>query len=340
MVGDVVEQILHGDKHAGVIGGGRKDQVAAAESVGDDVACGGNGGVVHAHPHASLHQLGSQDVGGVLRVSVYGGVGDQHALFLGSIAAPEQVFLQKIAEVLAPHRAVEGADIGDVQPGGLFQHSLDLGAVFAHNVGVVAAGLIKLLAHKIALVGEEPSVQGAEGAESVGREKDLVGLIVGHHDLGPVDHGGVDKGQLMLAHREAVPFLYHMQPSAQVQSEKLGQHGLDLGVADDLCLRVAQGNGFDGGGVVRLHMGDEEIIQSPSVQRVGHVFKEGGGHCLVHRVKQDGLFVQHQIGVVGHAVGHAVNALKAGKPSVIGADPDQIVQNLSCAVHSCSSLID
>ena len=337
VVGDIVEQVLHGDEHAGVIGGGRKDQVAAAESVGQDIACRGDGGVVHAHTHASLHQLGCQNVGSVLRVSVHGGVGDEHALFLGRVAAPLQIFLQKIAEMLAPHRAVEGADIGDIQSGGLFQHGLDLGAVFAHDVGVIAAGLVKLLAHKIALVGEKAAVQRAEGAESVGGKEDLVRLVVGHHDLGPVDHGGVDKGQLMLAHGEAVPFLHHMQPSAQIQSEELSQHGLDLGVADDLRLRVAQAERLNGCGVVRLHVGDEQVVQLPSVQGVGHIFEKDSTYSLIHRVEQNRFLVQQQIGVIGDAVGYAVNALEAGKPSVVGAYPDQIVQDLSCAVHECSS---
>ena len=270
-------------------------------------------------------------------MSVYGGVGDEHALFLRGVAAPEQVFLQKIPEVLPPHRAVEGADIGDVQPGGLFQHGLDLGAVFAHDVGVVAAGLVKLLAHKVALVGKEPPVQGAEGAEGVGGEEDLFRLVIGHHHLRPVDHGGHDEAQLMPAHGEAVPLLHLMQPVAEVQGEKLGQHGPDLGVADDLRLRIAQGKGLHRGGVVRLHVGNDQIVQSPSRQRMLQIFKEGGGHRLVHRVKQNRFFVQQQIGIIGNAVGHAVNALEAGQPSVVGTYPDQIVQNFSCAVHDFSS---
>jgi hypothetical protein len=83
VVGDVVEQIFHGDEHAGVVGGGGKDQVAVFESVGEYVAGGRDGGVVHLHVYAAVDQLGGQDVGGVLGVAVYGGVGQQYALLFG-----------------------------------------------------------------------------------------------------------------------------------------------------------------------------------------------------------------------------------------------------------------
>jgi hypothetical protein len=80
-------------------------------------------------------------------------------------------FLQEIAEVGAPHEAVERADIGDVQRRGLLEHRLDLGTVFAHDVGVVAAGLVQPVVHEIHLVGEHMAVERAEGAEGVGREE-------------------------------------------------------------------------------------------------------------------------------------------------------------------------
>jgi hypothetical protein len=51
---------------------------------------------------------------------------------------------------------------------------LDLGAVFADDVGVVAAGLVQPVVHEVHFVGEHVAAQRAEGAEGVGREENLV----------------------------------------------------------------------------------------------------------------------------------------------------------------------
>ena len=336
--GDVVQQLLHGDEDAGVVGGGGKDQVAAAEGVGDDVAGRGHGGVVHAHPHAPLIELAGQDVGGVLGVAVDGGVGQQHTLFLGGVAGPEQVLLQEVAEVAAPDEAVQRADQGNLQLRGLLQHRLDLGAVLAHDVGVVAPGLIQVLGKEIGLVVEEAAVQGAEGAEGVGGEEDLVGEVIGHHDFRPVDHGGHDKGEIVLAGGEGVALFHQDGAFGEIAAQELLHHGLDLGVADDLCLGIAAEQQLLGGGVVRLHVLYHQIIQGPAVQGMGHIFQEDAVHGLVHRIEQDGFLVQQEIGVVGDAVGHAIDALEAGETPIVRADPDQILGNFSCAVHSCSLL--
>jgi hypothetical protein len=82
---------------------------------------------------------------------------------------------------------------------------------------------------------------------------------------------------------------------------------------------------------------DEQVVELAAAQSVGDVFKEGAGHGLVHGVEKNGLFVQQQIGVVGYAVGHAVDALKAGKTPVVGADPEKVVKDLFGAVHVFSS---
>ena len=66
---------------------------------------------------------------------------------------------------------------------------------------------------------------------------------------------------------------------------------------------------------------------------MGQVFKKHAVDGLVHRVEEHGLLVEQEIGVIGNAVGHAVDALKEGETPVVRADPDQVVQNLSCAVH-------
>ena len=335
--GDVVQEVFHRHKDAVVVGRGGKDQAAAAEGVGEDVAGRDDGGVVHAHLHAALGQLDGEDVGRVLGMAVDGGIGDQHALLLRGIARPELVFFDEPVEVLPPDKAVQRADQGDIERGGLFQRRLDLRAVLADDIGIVAARLVQMLAEEIGLVSKEAAVERAEGTESVGREEDLIGAVVAHHDLGPVHHRRHDEAELVAAGLQAVPFLDQNNALRQIEGEKLRQHGLDFRVADDLRLGIAGHQQLERGGVVGLHVVDDQIVERTSAQRIGDVFQKYAVHGLVHRVKQHGFLIQQQIGVVGHALGHAVHALKAGKPAVVGADPDQILADFSCAVHKCSS---
>ena len=53
----------------------------------------------------------------------------------------------------------------------------------------------------------------------------------------------------------------------------------------------------------------------------------------VHRVKENRLLVQQQVGVEGHAPGDGVGALKQGVLAVVAADPEQVVGDLSDTIH-------
>ena len=158
--------------------------------------------------------------------------------------------------MLPPYIAMQRADIIQLQPGGLFQHRLDLRAVFAHDVGVVPAGLIHSLAHEVRLIGEKPAVERAENTESVGGEENFIRGVIAHHYLGPVHHGSHNKAEMMPPRGETVPVLYKPEPVFHVKAEELAQHGFDLGVADYLCLRMFQDQRLNRGGMVRLHVGD------------------------------------------------------------------------------------
>ena len=150
---------------------------------------------------------------------------------------------------------MEGADNGNVQPGGLFKNALHLWAVLAHNIGIIAPALIQILIHEVTLVGKEAAVKRAEGTESIGGEKDLFRLVVTHHNLRPVDHRCHDKGELMASERKNASLLDNIHPAAQVYiPEKLGKHGLNFIVADDAGLRMAEHEGLHRGGVIRLHV--------------------------------------------------------------------------------------
>ena len=127
---------------------------------------------------------------------------------------------------------------------------------------------------------------------------------------------------------DGVPLLDQHGPLG-VGAVELADHVQGLAVADDGGLRVADHQIPQGGGVVGLHVVDEHIVQAGVLQ----IFKELGLDRAVHRVEQDGLFIQQEVGVVGHPTGDRVGALEEGALAVIAADPEKVVCDLADAVH-------
>ena len=111
VVHNVMDQIFHVHEHAGVIGCGEEDKVAGAEALGDDEARVRRGHVVHLHiAHAEVGKLGGENVRRVFGVAVDGGIGNHDCLLLGLVGCPVDVFVDKPADVLAPHGSVQRAD--------------------------------------------------------------------------------------------------------------------------------------------------------------------------------------------------------------------------------------
>ena len=213
---------------------------------------------------------------------------------------------------------MEGADDGNIQSRGLLQQILDLLAVLAHNADVVAAGLvIPRLLH----------IQGAEFAEAVGGEEDLIIGIVSHDDFGPVDHGRGDKSQHMLAQVQGVALAHHDAAVSIVGAEEILHHGKRLGGGDHNGLRVQAQEFVDVGGVVRLHMLNHQEVGLPAGQSLFHIVQPLMGEVCIHGVHDGHLLVQNGVGIVSHAVRHHILALKEVHFMVVDADIANIVGN-------------
>ena len=254
------------------------------------------------------------------------------------IPAPQVVFAQDVPQVLPPHEAVEGQQHLNVQPGGLFQHRLDLGPVFAHDVGVIPPGLVQIVPVEVHLVGEQRAVQGPEGAEGVRRQQELVRLVIGHQHLRPVDHRRGHKMQGVPPGAEGVPLLHHADAALVPGAKELGQHIPGGGGAHHGGLRVPGQQVPDVSGVVRLHVLHHQIVQSPASQPVGHVFQKAAAHGGVGGVEQHRFPVHQQIAVEGYAPGHVIDALEHSQAAAVGPHPGVIVIDLSCAEHQKTPL--
>jgi hypothetical protein len=80
--------------------------------------------------------------------------------------------------------------------------------------------------------------------------------------------------------------------------------------------------------VIRFQMVDYEVIERPVAEHKVDIFEVLPADSPVRRVKQDGLLVEKQIGVVGNAYAvKRVNVFKEVEAMLVGADPIQIVCN-------------
>ena len=256
--------------------------------------------------------------GGILGVAVDAGVGDHDALALHPVARPDVIEVQVVAQILGEHGAVGGADLPDVQGGGLLQQGLDLGTVLAHDADEVAPGLVVPgLLH----------VQGAELAEAVGGEEDLVMDIVGHDDLGPVDHGRGDEGQGVLTQGEGVPLAHDNTALGIVGAEEALHHLKCLGGGHHGGTRIALQELVHIGGVIGLHVLDDQVIGGPAAQLSRQVLQPLVGKMAVHGVHDGDLLIQDHVGIVGNAVGNGVLALEEVHAVVVDADIANVVGN-------------
>lgn len=117
--------------------------MAATEGLGNQLTYVGLGYVIHGYiPYAAFGKLARQDVGCVLCTAIYGAVNHHdRALILRRIGAPFVILLYDPWEIIPPNRTMQGADGVDLHRSGFGQHILHLLAVFAYDIGVIAAGV-------------------------------------------------------------------------------------------------------------------------------------------------------------------------------------------------------
>ena len=295
---------------------------------------------MHGNLHALGGNFGGQGVGGACGVAVHAAVQHNNRLFFGFAAAPQVILANEPAQILAPHGTVQRGNGLDGQGGGLFQHSLHLHAVLAHNVGIIAAGIVQPFAGKVYLVSEQGALQGTKGAKSIGAEQGAGGGVKGHHHFRPVYHGGHHKGQLVLAQVQRVALFYHQ---GIVNGGAVGrvvhlQHGQGFGVHHQAQVRPAHQHGFDHGGVVRLHVVHDQIVQLAAIQGGGNVLQELCANAGIGSVQQGGFLVQNHIGVVADAARNGKQVFKLCQAAVTCADINCIFGYSLNALHEYSSV--
>ena len=147
-------------------------------------------------------------------------------------------------------------------------------------------------------------------------------------------HGREDEGEGVAAGGQRVAVLDHEAVFIGA-AEELLHHRKGLYVAHHGDVRIGLDKIVDVGGVIRLHVLHDEVVRLAAVQRRLHIVQPFVGEMLVHGVEHADLFVQHDVGIVAHAVGHDVLALKQIDGMVVHADVDDVFGYI---VHAGTSL--
>ena len=213
---------------------------------------------------------------------------------------------------------MQGTDRLNIQSGGLFQDRLRLGAVFSDNAEIIPPGFAG------PAFGIFP-VEGTELAEGIGGEEDFVRAVIGHEHFRPVHHRGGNETQCMGAEGKLCPFSGDDPTVFILDSVEIIHHGESLGGGNDPCGRELFHKEADIGGMVRLHMLDNEIIGNTAFESLLKIGKPFFTKMLIHRVHDGDFFVQDDIGIIRHAQGDNILALKEIEIVVVDADITDIL---------------
>lgn len=85
--------------------------------------------------------------------------------------------------------------------------------------------------------------------------------------------------------------------------------------------------------VVGLHVVDNQIVQLPAGQYMGHILHILYAHGPVHSIEQHGFIIQEQIGIIGHAAGYGEYVFKQRQPAVAAAHPKHLVRHFFYAIQ-------
>ncbi len=314
--------MLHEGENVGIVGSRSDYELSVAECVLDSLSHILAGEVAYRYlGTAERGQLFSEQLRSFFCISVNGRICDEHALGFHAVARPCVVQTEIVAEILLQHGTVQRTDGLDIERRSLLQERLDLHTVLADDTEVVASCLARPV-----LV----SVERTELAERVRGEEHLVGLFVGEHDLRPVHHGSKHECEFVLSEGERVPVLDLELFVTEVELlEEAGHHREGLSVADDDCVGELTDEVHDVGGVVGLHVLNDEVVGLPAAERFVEVCEPLIGEVFVNGVEHSDLLVEYDIGIVSHAVGDDVLTLEEVEIVVV----DAYVKNVVCYVY-------
>ena len=197
---------------------------------------------------------------------------------------------------------------------------------YSSSKGVKADGAITISGGKISVA---TAGRNAEGIES----KTSILISDGEVTVNSYDDGinvGGDGSDLIISGG----YVYSRAMNNDGIDEELLHHGEGLGGGHDGGLGVGGHKDVDVGGVVGLHMLHHQEVGLAVTQLLAQVCQPLLAEVLIDGVHDGHLFVQNDVGIVGHAVGDHILTLEQINLMIVDAD----VANIICNEHGSSSL--
>ena len=217
---------------------------------------------------------------------------------------------------------MERTDDLDIQIGGLLEHGLHEFAELTDDAKVVAARFASPAFRVLDVI-------GAELAKAVGTKEHLVGGLVGEDHLGPVNVGGADKGQAVAAQVEHIALFDDHLALGVVGAKVVDHHAEGTHAGHNLGLGIALHKGGDAGGVIGLHVMDDQVVGRTAIEHGLEVAEPLVNKTAVDRIGDSDFIAQDNIAVVCHAVlGHVVLALKQVNVVIVDANVADILGDL------------
>ena len=91
--------------------------------------------------------------------------------------------------------------------------------------------------------------------------------------------------------------------------------------------------------MIGLHMVDDQVVQGALSQQILDILQQLPADRPIHRIEEDALLIQQQVGVVAHTSGNGMNVLKQMEPVIIGSHPVQIFRNIADTIHGDPSFL-
>ena len=326
-LGEVIDERTHKGENISIVGGGCKHDFAITESI------------LNRFCHIATRKVIDNDLGTSLGAELFGkchnrlfgvavnrGVGNHNSLFFGLVARPSIIKIDIIAKIFIQYRAVQGADDFNIKACRFFEERLHLRSVFANNTNVVATRFARPFFF---------DVESTEFSKAVGREKNLVGAIVGNDNLRPVYHRSGDKGQFVFSQIENVTLAHHNAAVGIVGTKEVLHHieRLCRGYYDCVGIRLEEVCNVCR--VVGLHMLHHKIIGLARTESVLNVIEPLVCECGINGIHNSNLFIDDGIRIIRHAVGNDILTLKKIDVVVVYAN----ILDVICNFHFITSCV-
>ena len=115
----------------------------------------------------------------------------------------------------------------------------------------------------------------------------------------------------------------------EIGAKEVDHHAEGAHACHDLCLGIALHKGGNAGGVIGLHMMDDQVVGRTAIELGLEVAAPLVDKASVDRIGDSDLFAQDNVAVVCHTVlGHVVLALEQVDVVVVDADVADILGDL------------